>query len=135
MYFVALAIVNFWVFGFYYFFDYNKRLMSFPENYELVDDYNFLLGVIGLMEAKQKLMDIEVHGFRKPFSRLFQDYGHSHTFCLKLDSGYCERICHYNYHYEKSHHIIKSITSIIKSIVPLEVYGKLRLYCSKVYDR
>ena len=98
-------------------------------------DYNLLLGVIGLMEAKQKLMDIEVHGFRKPCSRLFWDYGHDYAFCLKGNFEGCEHTCHCNYIYEKSYHTIKSITSIIKRIVPLEVYGKLRLYYSKVYDR
>ena len=96
---------------------------------------NLLLGVIGLMEAKQKLMDIEVHGFRKPYSRLFQDYGHLHMFCLKLDSEHCERIWHYNYPYEKSHHSIKSISRIIKSIVFTEVHSKLRLHYRKLHDR
>lgn len=88
-----------------------------------------------MIEAKNRILDIRVDKFRNPDCGLFWDYGHSCAFCLSHDSEGHKRIWCCHEAYETSHHTIKSIRHVIKSIVSLEVYCKLRLYYSKVYDR
>ena len=79
-----------------------------------------------MIGTKQNVLDIKVDRFQKSHSGLLQDYGQDHVFHLKVDYEEYEHIWHYQELYEKSHHTIKSIESIIKSIVFAEVYSKLK---------
>jgi hypothetical protein len=87
-----------------------------------------------MVETKQTLLNLEVHSVCKTHSRLLQNYSSNHVFHLKVDYEDYEHICHYQELYEKSYHTIKSVEAIIKSIVFMEVYSKLKPCCRKRDD-
>lgn len=87
-----------------------------------------------MIETKQNVFDIKVDRFQKPQSGLLQSYNQDHVFRLKLEHECYEHIWHYQELYEKSHHTIKPIEAIIKSIVIREMYSKLKPCCRKRDD-